>query len=126
MTGILKLAGFYLALTAMVLRALIPAGWMPSPSALTHLTICTPTGPMPMELGPDRKQQEPAAPQDGAHHNDACPFGALQQVAATPTQAVFWTPIAWNTTKPPAVLHVVVSRAETHRPQSPRAPPVVT
>jgi hypothetical protein len=73
-----------IALAAMVLRALLPDGWMPasSASAGTLLTICTMDGSVQMALGDDGQphKQQPANHNSGSH--EVCPFAAAQHFAA--------------------------------------------
>ena len=70
----LQRAGLHLALAAMILRALLPAGWMPSQTAGIHLTICT------AETG---KQSAPALPGHPLKHGEhqLCPFAAASHLA---------------------------------------------
>ena len=63
-----------LALMAVVLRALIPVGWMPSETAEAPLVICTGAGPA-MAVGEHGKGH----PVD-LKHKDVCPFAASAQL----------------------------------------------
>ena len=69
----LRIATLYLALAAMMLRALLPVGWMPNFShpAESVLMICPMHGTMPQESDPSG----PVAPK-GEHAQDICPFAA--------------------------------------------------
>jgi len=128
-----RLAAVQMALAAMILRALLPMGWMPNPDgfAQSPLVICLmdmPSGmnmshamdmskPMDMGMqghGRDHSQQQ---------NNEQCPFAAAPHVAA---------PLAIAELAPPSTLsRFVVHETADHsitgeshyQPQSPRAPP---
>jgi hypothetical protein len=75
-------AAVYVALLALVLRALVPAGWMPSAAAASPITLI----PCPMMDGmggmPEPQPQLPAKHQlPLSHEGSICPF-------ATPAQPV--------------------------------------
>jgi len=123
----------YLAIVAMFLRALLPAGWMPNPNGFLQspLVICLmdmPGGmsmshmmdmskPMDMDMpghGHDQGQQQ---------GSDQCPFAAAPHFA---------TPITFAAVALPAFSVGLVrdhqalgssARALPYSPQSPRAPP---
>lgn len=104
-----------LAISAMLLRSLLPLGWMPSSDARAPLIIC------PIMGGMTR-----AAPgkQDAPHHrNRVCPFTAsLAQLSAPGAP----TPISLHPAKP--IVHDLHARAflfstRSYRPQAPRGPP---
>lgn len=108
----------------MLLKALIPAGWMPSPAAPQGevITLCTEHGPVQMV---DDTGAAPTKPDErhGAHRSDICPFAAAP-VAATPPLLTALTLPDLAATPPVAALHTIVFRPEGRfvRP-SPRAPP---
>jgi len=115
MTRRFRTAAFHLALGAILLRALLPAGWMPSAESGAPLTICTLNGPV--QLAPDQPGPAKAA------HRDACPFwtaSSLGQTAAAPALAPPSpaAPTLFQSTRPP--LAAPIAR---HAPQAPRAPP---
>ena len=107
----------HLALAAMLLRAVMPVGWMPSAAAGSPLTICTMNGPVRMVLGPD------GTPIKQKPHHDTCPFAAappLAELAAVaPVTAPSLLPVTAETVQP----HGSVITAARHAPQSARAPP---
>lgn len=63
------------ALAAMVLRGVLPAGWMPQAPADNgaFLTICSPHGVVQLADDPAGK---PAAPVKSSQHAELCPFAA--------------------------------------------------
>lgn len=82
----LRLAGLHVALAAIVLRALLPAGWMPDASHGGTFVICTAEGGI-VHHAPAR----PGNPLDkGDRDHQICPFaaGAHAAVAAN-TIAIF-------------------------------------
>jgi len=120
-----RLAAVQLALAAMMLRALLPMGWMPNPDgfAQSPLVICLmdmPSGmdmskPMDMDMhGHDRGQQQ---------NNEQCPFAAAPHIAAPFTIAELAPPseLARFAEKP--VSRTLPALALDYHPQSPRAPP---
>lgn len=106
----------HLALIALILRAMLPTGWMPSQAADAPFTICTVTA---------SQQHDPAnkVPDPSSHHEEACAFSGMPQLAATPDIASVILP----------VVHGFAARTDRayaanisahHQPQSPRAPPL--
>lgn len=63
------------ALAAMVLRGVLPAGWMPQAPADNgaFLTVCSPHGVVHLAGDPGEK---PTAPAKSSQHADVCPFAA--------------------------------------------------
>lgn len=115
-----------IALAAMMLRALLPDGWMPasSASAGTLLTICTMNGPVRVALGEDGQPQKQPAKHDGRSH-ETCPFAAAQHFAA---------PVGLPSVTAPSLvalfLHenaadAVLKVSDLYTPQSPRGPPAL-
>ena len=70
-------AAIHLALAALILRAFLPAGWMPNPGGLgqTAFIICTMDGPVvsPSDKAPIGK--------DDPRAHETCPFAAGAQLA---------------------------------------------
>jgi hypothetical protein len=72
----------WFALAAMLLRALLPLGWMPgSFAAGVPLVICTPQGAKQIHLGQDGK---PVSPEPGSAATAACVFSAAAPLAPAP------------------------------------------
>ena len=114
----LKLAGIQIALVAMILRALLPLGWMPDTegSSGAPFVICTMNGPM----HPANRHQPG---HDDVRQTDVCPFAASIHVA-TPVTAAAIVPslrvaVSALAGLPPRAIQAVAR----HAPQSPRAPP---
>jgi hypothetical protein len=122
-----RLAVIHLALAALMLRALLPAGWMPSASASagSFITICTMDGFAKIALGADGQPlKHTPAPDDGRSH-DVCPFAAAPHFATAPPPLAISTPytVAAFAQAPRAFF---AARAIAHyAPQSPRAPPAI-
>jgi len=118
----LRHVGLHLALAAMLVRALVPDGWMPNTAGTPGIpfAICTVNGPV--LLGRADGGTGKHAPND-AQHMDVCPF------AAAPHAAVFSPAIA--PALPSSGLLAILSVPESipaeparpYAPQSPRAPP---
>lgn len=112
-----KSAALHFALTAMLLRALLPAGWMPQAAATgSPFVICTVSGPVY------------PAPGHQADHDRAktpCVFASAAPLSppAVATALSLPTPVA-------TPFHIAAprdsdARGPSHRPNAPRAPPVL-
>ncbi|MGA7711581.1 MAG: DUF2946 family protein [Rhizomicrobium sp.] len=121
----LKLAGVHVALVAMFLRALLPTGWMPNPSAsaTVPLVICTMNGPVHVTLDTDGplKKDKPGH-EDGRQH-DICPFAAAIHLAVPTSNAVLAPSSSIAGTAVNPVAPYAVSDNTRYSAQSPRAPP---
>jgi len=95
-----RLAAVQLALAAMVLRALLPMGWMPNPEG----------------YGQDHGQQQ---------NNEQCPFAAAPHAAAPVTVAEVAPPSVLSRFVVHEAAPQAVHGAGHHQPQSPRAPPEI-
>lgn len=107
---LLRVIAVHLALAAMTLRALLPAGWMPdsNPDRTSLLTICSIAGP----VAPGK------APAKSAH--EVCPFAAAAHSAVVADAARISLPGAHASTSNlpenlpdeyPAALNVAEARA---------------
>jgi hypothetical protein len=119
----MKLAGVQIALVAMLLRALLPVGWMPdtADNSGSLFVICTVNGPVHAVHVPDGRTGKHG--QDNGRQNDVCPFAASVHLA-TPTTVAIVAPstrIALFTFVPSPVR--AARSAARYAPQSPRAPP---
>ena len=87
-----RTAAIHIALAAMLLRALMPAGWMPNADAAagTPIAICTMNGPMRIDFGaePIKKNNN----QDDSRHHQACPFAVAPHMAQPATTAALLLP----------------------------------
>ena len=109
-----------LALAAMLLRALAPAGWMPATTPGISLVVCTAQGLQTIHLG----SQEPANHAPMRAH-DVCPFAAAANLA--PPQ------LADSIVSPTLIASVIAihdrradpASAAQFQPHSPRAPPTI-
>jgi len=103
-----------LALAAMLLRAVLPAGWMPNPdgAAGTPFVICSLSGPQHIH---------PAhAPRDSS--GKVCPFAVAAHLAAPELPVAAIRPVftVWRSSPPAVYDWQPVRRIRAH---SPRAPP---
>ena len=118
-----RFAAVHIALVAMLLRALTPAGWMPSAEASgAPITICTMNGPAQLVVGldgqPINKQN-----QDDARHHDLCPFATAPHMAQPAATISLTLPSSILTTTERSAHRSIVVQTTHHAPQSPRAPP---
>lgn len=116
----LRLAAFHAAFAAMMLRALMPAGWMPSQNDAggSPLVICSINGPVHLVVGRDGQPLKQAP----SRHED-CPFAAAAHLAQT--ASVVATALPSQVSAPAYwTAHVaVVAGPPRYAVQSPRAPP---
>jgi uncharacterized protein involved in copper resistance len=130
-------AAVCLALAAMMLRALMPAGWMPNPAGAgdSFFVICDmDQGDMPgmdmsamdmskmdmsgMDHGPSGKHS------GDAHQHEACPFAAAPHVATPSAEAALLLPSLLAKFSPLLAQGQAAIKAALYTPQSPRGPPV--
>ena len=117
----LKFAGVQIALVAMLLRAILPVGWMPgaAENSASPFVICTVNGPVHAAHVPDG----PKHSQDDGRQNDVCPFAASVHLA-TPTAEASVAPSTQIALF--SFLHAparAVQSAARYALSSPRAPP---
>jgi hypothetical protein len=120
MTRRCRLAALHLAIAAMLLRALLPAGWMPDSTGAAAFTICTMDG-----AGHHAEEQSPGkpVPADSQHAHEECPFAAAHHVAAPVVANHLVAPsLAGRAAgiSHPVAAFVPIAKYEPH---SPRAPP---
>src|SRR5208282_1654683 len=108
-----------LALSAMLVRALLPAGWMPNPAGPDDapLVICSVDGlhHAPPAHDPARGQQD--------EHGFTCPFAAAAHLAPPHLPPAVLPPISTAWLVPPVAVAVAIS--SPHDPgHAPRGPPI--
>jgi hypothetical protein len=103
----------HVALAALILRALLPSGWMPDAQA--GLTICAATLGVIHHDGPPGQH-------DGKSQQEECPFAAAAHVAPTPVAPQLALP-AFHAFAAATDQAYAVALAARFTPQSPRAPP---
>ena len=130
-----RLAAVQLALAAMMLRALLPMGWMPNPEgfAQSPLVICLMDMPSSMDMSHamDMSKSMDMGMQGHGHdhsqqqNNEQCPFAAAPHVAASVDVAEIAPPseLAHFAEKPAS--RSLAAFALSYHPQSPRAPPPI-
>jgi len=114
---------FALALAAMLLRALLPAGWMPSTGLTPALiTICTMDGPQRV-APPDSGKP---APDQHTHDraNAPCAFAAAAPFAPLTETPILLAPRA-SADKSGIVLASAIAVRLAKSAHSPRAPPTL-
>jgi hypothetical protein len=117
MTARLRPFALMFALTAMLLRGLLPAGWMPAADAGAPLVICTGHGAT--HLGPVRPRGH-TLPGDGPV---VCPFASAAHLSLPLAIAPRTEPTAVALNAARTLFSCVIPLASIFRPQSPRAPP---
>lgn len=130
-----RLIAVQLALAAMMLRALLPMGWMPNPEGFANspLVIClmdSPSG-MDMSAAKDMSGMDMAKPGQSHDHgqqqsNESCPFAAAPHIGAPVGLLAELAPpsrLARFAETPASETRLSADPA--HQPQSPRAPPEI-
>src|ERR1700733_2171955 len=133
-------AAVCLALTAMILRALMPAGWMPNPAGAgdSFFVICDmDQGDMSgMDMSHmsamDMSKMDMSGMDHGssgkhsgdAHQHEACPFAAAPHVATPSAEAALLLPSLLAKFSPLLAHGQAAIKAATYTPQSPRGPPI--
>lgn len=105
----------HLALIAMILRAMLPAGWMPSAGIDAPLTICT--------VSPLHQQDPGNKTPDPSQHEKPCAFFGAPQLAATPDIPALILPAFHGFAAQSDRVYAATIAAQ-HQPHSPRAPPL--
>ena len=103
----------HLMLIALLCRALVPAGWMPSVSADTLITICSVSG---------QKAFHPDAPMKNAP-SEECAFATSAHAGFVPDAPVLTAPAVHAAEAKTDTLRAAVIAAR-FSPGSPRAPPL--
>jgi hypothetical protein len=106
----------HLALIALLLRALVPAGWMPGTTAAAPLVICSVNAPAQHAPG------EPARHDSDRH--DICPFAAAPHFAETPQHPLLAAPALHVFEAAQRPVLQTPARVAGYRPHAPRAPPI--
>jgi hypothetical protein len=101
----------HVAFIALVVRAMLPAGWMP---VAQGMTICT------VEASASHEQKAPAGK---STHHDICPFSALPHLASVPDVLQLVLP-AFHAIAAATDRDYAGQLAARFTPQSPRAPPL--
>jgi hypothetical protein len=114
MQGILPVIR-HLALAALILRALLPSGWMPD--AQSGLTICSVS-----TLGVIHHDGHDADHSGGKTSQQECPFAAAPHFAATPDAPKLALP-AFHAFAAATDRAYAIAVSARFTPQSPRAPP---
>ena len=135
MQGVRRAAAYF-AILAIVLRGLLPTGWMPNPEGVskTALIICDmdDAGMAKMDMsqmsgmpGMDMsgKDQAPAHKQADDSHSQTCPFAAAPHFATPSVAAILFLPALAAGFARTGGSERVGFNATTYAPQSPRAPP---
>lgn len=121
-------AVLWLALLALTLRALVPAGYMPDTRALhdgrLEVTLCSAAGDLSVVSVPLSTEGGGQAPHDTANTGAQCPFGLLAHV--TPATAPAMVPLLLTAAgpPPPPPAHRALPAQPAHGPPlGSRAPP---
>jgi hypothetical protein len=124
-------AAVCLALAAMMLRGLMPAGWMPNPegAGTSLFVICdmdqADMSKMDMShMDMSAMDHAPAhKPSSNSHQHEACPFAAAPHVATPSTVAALLLPSLSEHFSPQLAGGRLAIQSAAYAPQSPRAPP---
>lgn len=119
------LPGFYIALVAMLFRALLPSGWMPNIGGApgTPIILCSLDGPIQIVIGPDGQPLKQSPDQNDTHQNDVCPFAAAPHFATPIAAVAVPAPLAIVTAPFFSAPEPLNPATDFYTPQSPRGPP---
>ncbi len=118
----LRFAAVYVAIAAMMLRALLPTGWMPGTGNGLGITVCSMNGPVQLDIGPDGKAQKHQQQDDGRSH-ETCPFAAAPHFASPAALPAVAAPTALAATIKRDFRRAVASGSDRNPPQLTRGPP---
>lgn len=105
-------AALLLAMTAMLLGAMLPAGWMPDANGMP--VMCS------LDHAPGKQ-----SPANDSHdnHGHECPFAAAPHLAPPLAVAMLAAPAQQGTAHSLSLAAPSSARPAAYAPQSPRAPP---
>ena len=114
-------AAIHLALAALILRAFLPAGWMPNPhgAGQSALIICSMDGPV---LDTDAKS--PIGKDDPRAH-ESCPFAQAAQPSPANEFAVLAAPLLSEVAAPRQIVFDFTARDISRTRPASRAPPAL-
>ena len=117
-----KCVALHFALAAMLLRAFLPSGWMPSANLTVPVVMCTMAGPVRVlvAIGEPQKKQ---GHDDGRQH-EFCPFAAAVAFAAPSSTATLAPPTSATRLIGHLRLSLSAEQSRLYSSQSPRAPPL--
>jgi len=135
MALVVRSIAVYVAFCAILLRALLPAGWMPNPNGASQspLIICpmqNPEAAMPGMTGAARDmagmdgQSRQHQHKSNDHDSSICPFAAAPHLAPPVLASALPLPTTVALTANRADRLYAARPSSHHTPQSPRAPPV--
>jgi hypothetical protein len=113
-------AAVHLALVALLLRAFLPAGWMPGAAGDAPLVMCS-VGMAHDADSQDRGDKSPAKPDNGA--DGACAFAAAGVALSPPEPAVFLGPVLQIHHPRDQAVPPLPGRSYIHTRPASRAPP---
>jgi len=117
----LRFATVYLALAAMMLRALLPTGWMPGvASGGATITVCTLNGPVQLDVGGKAHKQNK---QDDGRSHEACAFAAAPHFASPAALPVAVASIATAVVLERDGQTTLPASRDRYSPQLSRGPP---
>ena len=111
-----KSAALHVVLVAMLLRALLPAGWMPGPVSAGAFVICTVDGP----VAPAKPSHAPDHDRNGT---TPCVFAAAAPLSSPASAPMAPAPIAFAGHIVFAAHRDDAASLASYRPNAARAPP---
>jgi hypothetical protein len=128
-------AALILALAAMMLRALMPMGWMPNPAGFTNspLVICLMDTPSGLDTAQAKDMSDMDMPgmdmQGGGHdhgqqqNSQPCPFAAAPHIASAALIGEAPLPLLFARLAEKSAHETGLAHDRAYQPQAPRAPP---
>lgn len=125
MTRNVRIAAVHIALVAMLLRALLPTGWMPNNTGgPAPLIVCTGAGLVAITFDKNGTPLKQTPIKSDATHRGICPFGVVAHLAPPNADIAFVPPLRAIMPVQAPQLYRAVFGETRHAPQAARAPPV--
>jgi hypothetical protein len=125
MRTVLKSAALSVALAAMVLRAVLPIGWMPSAEAGAPLMLCPGADPaVAVQPMPGMDMPKAPAPKHAPTLGTYCVCAAAAPLSAPVSDQPQLVPQIAPRSVVLAQAHEAPARTSAFRPNAPRGPPV--
>jgi hypothetical protein len=120
-----RIATVHIVLVTMMLRAFMPAGWMPAANASPGLpfTICTVNGPVQLDPDTDSQPAKQKQSHDDVRHPGPCPFATMPHMAQAVAAMDLLPPSPIATAARLVTHRAAAVQSERYALHSPRAPP---
>jgi len=126
MTRTIRMAGFQFAFIAMLLRALLPAGWMPDASGHSLFTICSVVSVDNSDKSVDGKSNRHLPGQDDGRTHEMCAHAGATHFVPPVTKLTIAPPSSIANAAATQLANTRSFDGACYLQPSPRAPPSLT